>query len=80
VVRIRLSFDRSIVRLEIEDNGCGFESDSTCLAESGHFGILGMRERMDQIGCSLEIESSPGNGTKVAATLPLEQVVAKNNA
>ena len=32
------------------------------LAADGHFGILGMRERMEQIWGSLEVTSSPGSG------------------
>jgi len=69
---VRLVFEPSTIRLEIHDNGCGFEPAADHLAASGHFGILGMRERMEQIGGSLEIASSPGKGAMVTARLPLE--------
>jgi signal transduction histidine kinase len=70
-VKLRLSFESSEIHLAIQDNGCGFEPASAELAASGHFGILGMRERMDQIGGSFELVSVPGNGTTVTAHLPL---------
>ena len=70
-VRVRLAFEPAAVRLEIHDDGCGFKPPSTRLAASGHFGILGMRERMEQLGGSLEVISSPGRGTKIAAVSPL---------
>ena len=71
-IKVGLVFEPSTIRLEIHDNGCGFEPAADHLAASGHFGILGMRERMEQIGGSLEIASSPGNGAMVTARLPLE--------
>lgn len=70
-VRVRLSFASSVIRMGIEDDGCGFAPSAQRLAEDGHFGILGMRERMEQIGGSLEVSSSSGKGTTVGATLPL---------
>ena len=70
-VEVRLAFEPHTIRLDIEDNGCGFQADSACLAVDGHFGILGMRERMEQIRGSLDVTSSPGNGTTITAYLPL---------
>ena len=37
----------------------------------GHFGVLGMHERMEQIGGSLAVVSEPGAGTTVSARLPV---------
>ena len=68
---IRLSFAASAIRLGIEDDGCGFAPSAQQLAANGHFGILGMRERMEQIGGSLEDSSSSGKGTTVGVTLPV---------
>jgi len=74
-VAVRLTFGTSFVRLDVQDDGCGFEPVSACLAAEGHFGILGMRERMEQLGGSLEVTSSPGKGTTVTARLPLGNAV-----
>jgi ligand-binding sensor domain-containing protein/two-component sensor histidine kinase len=77
-IGVRLSFEPSAIRLEIHDNGCGFEPAPADLAASGHFGILGMRERMEQIWGSLEVASSPGNGTTITAHLPLGHSIASS--
>ncbi|MFN7934949.1 MAG: PAS domain S-box protein [Bryobacteraceae bacterium] len=53
--------------LRIADDGSGFES-STMRTQS--LGLLGMRERSELIGGTLDIESSPGNGTTVIFRLP----------
>jgi signal transduction histidine kinase len=73
VVRIHLSFGSSAIRLGIEDDGCGFAPSAKRLAADGHFGILGMRERMEQIGGSLEVSSTAGKGTTVGAMLPFRE-------
>jgi len=75
-VRVRLWFGPSSIRLEVRDNGCGFRPAAARLADAGHFGILGMRERMEQISGSLEVRSSPGKGATVTAQLPLGRAVA----
>ncbi|HJZ98103.1 MAG TPA: two-component regulator propeller domain-containing protein [Candidatus Solibacter sp.] len=73
-VRIRLSFGSAALRLGIEDDGCGFVPSAKQLVADGHFGILGMRERMEQIGGSLEVLSNAGKGTIIGALLPLRPV------
>jgi ligand-binding sensor domain-containing protein/signal transduction histidine kinase len=79
-VCVRLSYGPSAVRLEIQDNGCGLDATPEHLAAAGHFGILGMRERIEQIGGSLEIVSNPGNGTTITAHLPLGRIPAGQQA
>jgi signal transduction histidine kinase len=76
MITVRLLYTSSEVSLEIQDNGCGFEPASAGLAAEGHFGILGMRERMEQIGGSLEVTSALGVGTTVAVRLPLGDALA----
>jgi ligand-binding sensor domain-containing protein/signal transduction histidine kinase len=75
-VCVRLSYGSSAVRLEIQDNGCGLDATPARLTAEGHFGILGMRERIEQIGGSLEIVSNPGSGTTITAHLPLGRIPA----
>lgn len=65
---VRLAFfeqDRS-VRLEIEDDGCGFDQ----AAVSGTHGIAGMRYRVQMFRGSFAIDSAPGKGTRVVADIP----------
>jgi ligand-binding sensor domain-containing protein/signal transduction histidine kinase len=71
-IRVCLKVGAAALRLEVTDDGCGFDAASAGLAAAGHFGILGMRERMEQISGSLEVNSSPGRGATITAHLPLE--------
>lgn len=66
--------DPKIVELTVHDDGCGFEaSDYEAVGpEQGQrFGLRGMRERMEELGGSLRIETAPGQGATVTAVLPL---------
>ncbi|MBI3162025.1 MAG: sensor histidine kinase [Chloroflexi bacterium] len=55
------------VTLTIQDNGIGFDMRSREV--SGHFGLLGMRERAELAGGALKIESQKGKGAKVALVI-----------
>jgi signal transduction histidine kinase len=67
--RARLSFDPDAVRLELRDNGDGFVVDAT---NGGGFGLIGMKERAEQIGATLTILSEPGAGTEIVAVSPYQ--------
>jgi signal transduction histidine kinase len=60
----RLSFDSDAVRLELRDNGKGFTSER---ANGDGIGLIGMKERAEQIGATLAITSEPGGGTTILA-------------
>lgn len=66
--RVCMSIDMRphAVRLTVEDNGRGFEADHV---PDAHFGLLGMSERARLLGATLEIQSCPGVGTEIVATL-----------
>jgi signal transduction histidine kinase len=51
----------------VSDDGCGFKPDA---AHSG-FGLVGMRERVELVGGELQIESRPGSGTRMMASIPV---------
>lgn len=72
-IKIRICFDPNEVRLEVSDDGCGFSPRSADGGDDGHYGIIGMRERVEQLGGSLQLRSSPGQGTMVSASLPLRR-------
>ncbi len=71
-VLLSITFAAPQICLEISDDGVGFEVpvNFTDLAPTGHFGLLGMRERAELIGAQLEIDSRPGAGTRLRARLP----------
>jgi len=53
--------------LILQDDGLGFDMKSDM--SSGHFGLVGMRERAELVGGKLKIESSKGKGTRVVLTI-----------
>lgn len=70
-VDIRLKFSEDALRLEVCDDGSGFDVASAWQKsrEGGGIGIPGMAERAQVLGGSLEIHSSPGEGAQVVAIL-----------
>ena len=68
---VRLVATPGQVRLTIEDDGRGFDASETF---GERHGLVGMNERARMLGGSLEIRSSPGAGTRVEATVPLEEL------
>ena len=59
----------SRIELTVRDDGQGFVPGTQQGMEQGHFGIEGMRERVERLGGSLEIESTPSGGTTVRANV-----------
>jgi signal transduction histidine kinase len=59
----------SRIELTVRDDGRGFVPGTQQGVEQGHFGIEGMKERVERLGGSLEIESAPGGGTTVRANV-----------
>ena len=72
-IRVRLVFGTDQVGVEVRDDGKGFEPNACAGAETGHFGITGMQERVARLRGEFLIESSPGSGTRVWFRIPLEQ-------
>lgn len=59
------------VRMSIKDDGKSFDVDEVLRSRrSKHLGLLGMRERVEMVGGTLAVESRPGHGTTVHATIP----------
>ncbi|MBI5301093.1 MAG: hypothetical protein HY868_03075 [Chloroflexi bacterium] len=66
-VTLRLAWQGACLNLTLEDDGRGFVVPTTLhnLVAQGHFGMAGMRERVELIGGTLAVESTPGKGTCV---------------
>jgi ligand-binding sensor domain-containing protein/two-component sensor histidine kinase len=69
-IGVMLAFTASELRIEVRDDGCGFEWDAGKFSAADHFGITGMRERLEQMGGSFALRTRPGNGATVVAVLP----------
>jgi signal transduction histidine kinase len=61
-----------LIRMEIKDDGQGFEVDGTTQAKTknNRLGLLGMRERVEMVGGTFCVESTPGTGTTVRVEIP----------
>ena len=69
--KVRIEFAAAGVTVLVEDDGKGFEMTEGELP-SGHYGIMGMRERMQLLNGKLSIKSAPRRGTRVMISVPLE--------
>ena len=67
LLKISITHEEHLVRLKIEDDGCGFVKSGGLLG----FGLRGMRKRAAALSATLEIRSSPGQGTLVGVTAPV---------
>jgi ligand-binding sensor domain-containing protein/signal transduction histidine kinase len=67
-VRLRLSFGTRELKMQVEDDGCGFDPSSPA---NGHYGIVGMRERIEHLGGKFVLHSGPGEGTHLEVAVPL---------
>jgi signal transduction histidine kinase len=71
-VGITLSYMEDVVSLDIRDDGVGFRPDDQRGApdSAGGFGLTGMQQRVGRLAGSLAIESEPGHGTAISASVP----------
>lgn len=71
-VGLTLSYMGDVVTLDVRDDGVGFEVDDLTAQErpDGGYGLTVMRQRMARVGGELAVESEPGVGTAVSASVP----------
>ncbi len=66
---VEIHEDTGTVHLAVRDDGVGFDPSF----EVGGFGLLGMRERVQLLDGTLRVESTPGDGTVVQASIPIQR-------
>jgi signal transduction histidine kinase len=71
-IAIELESSDSALTLRVMDNGTGFDPNAAASDGTPHYGLTSMRERAEDIGGQFTIESSEGKGTRVEATVPLQ--------
>lgn len=74
-INVKMEFLPEQINAVIEDNGIGFNMDSLNkkLASGNHFGLYGMRERIQLLAGKFSIRSSTGAGTRISIMIPLKQ-------
>lgn len=68
-VALTASIEDGLLQLTIEDDGVGFDPAAV---PTGHYGLIGMRERVRLAGGQVDVRSRPDAGTTITARLPLE--------
>ncbi|MBD2863626.1 sensor histidine kinase [Paenibacillus oceani] len=73
-VNVEITYQRQMVKVVVKDNGVGFALDKLevkIVKGSSHFGIMGMRERVELLEGRMDIESEPGAGAKLTMIIPI---------
>ncbi|GAC1632620.1 MAG: two-component system sensor histidine kinase CasK [Ktedonobacteraceae bacterium] len=74
LILVALTLDDQCVHVTVQDDGCGFDPEEmTGLGEAesvGHFGLVGISERVKLLGGTLCIQSEAGTGTSIVARVP----------
>jgi PAS domain S-box-containing protein len=69
-VQMSLVFNDDRAQIIVQDDGVGFDPGLLATAEGNRFGLGFMRERAEEVGGSVELQSAPGSGTRVIIDLP----------
>lgn len=80
-VSLDISYSPQLITLTIQDNGVGFSVEATEQPQSrnSHFGLVGMKERVELIEGRMIIDSKPGQGTKIVIEIPMTPDQRKEN-
>ncbi|MFB3904489.1 MAG: two-component regulator propeller domain-containing protein [Acidobacteriota bacterium] len=70
-IRVELNFGPTTLTLRVTDDGCGFEAEKAFSLGEGHYGLLGMQERVERLGGRMSLTSRPGQGTEVLVEVPI---------
>jgi signal transduction histidine kinase len=73
-VEVSIYREEDQILIRLEDDGIGFAPDKVVICkDTGGFGLFSIRERLSQMGGSLEIDSRPGQGCRSVLRAPLQQ-------
>lgn len=75
-VGIRLEPEGRQVRLEVADDGAGFDLEAI-ESPGGGLGLIGMEERAQSVGGRLDVDSEPGGGTRVRVYFPVQRTATR---
>jgi signal transduction histidine kinase len=69
-LKVSVGLNESLAQVTVADNGSGFDISRLGELDGSHFGLTFMRQRMQQIGGSMDIDSQPGAGTVLTLGVP----------
>ena len=73
VLRIAGDLTGDVLSFSVSDNGKGYDKSSAPGPEQGHFGLLGIQDRLAHYGGTLDITGSPGGGARAVVSMRIEQ-------
>jgi two-component system, NarL family, sensor histidine kinase UhpB len=71
-ISVKIHARDGALRAEVRDDGRGFDAGAVVSGERGGLGIGGMQERARYLGGEVEVDSTPGKGTRVVVLIPLD--------
>ena len=77
-VQVGIDFGRNEFRVHVRDNGCGFDLALASSSSNGHYGLVGIQERVQRMGGSLVLKSRSGVGTDLTLNVPRKTLVSEN--
>jgi ligand-binding sensor domain-containing protein/signal transduction histidine kinase len=77
-IQITTDFEKNALCAYVRDDGCGFGEATPPDSSNGHYGLVGMRERVKRIGGTLIIKSASGAGTELILRIPRRTSMANN--
>jgi signal transduction histidine kinase len=69
-VSVALTYQSGALLLNLDDDGCGFDPQHLESGNGHHFGLKGMRERIERCGGRFRLVSAPGNGVHIEVQMP----------
>ncbi|MFC1763556.1 PAS domain-containing protein [Planctomycetota bacterium] len=69
-LKIDIVLSEQTIRVHVNDDGVGLDADALEFTDAGGFGLFSVRERLEYMGGSLEVEAKPNAGTRVTLVVP----------
>lgn len=69
LVKVQLDMGDTLIKLSIDENGKGFDAD--VFSSTGNIGLKLIKERVEMVNGSFDIDSAPGKGSRVSLTIPV---------
>ncbi|MFT9487220.1 MAG: sensor histidine kinase [Tepidibacillus sp.] len=70
---VKVEFQSGQIEVSVKDNGIGFDEEEQEKQKEGHFGLMGMKERVDLLEGDLEIQSIKNKGTTIKIRVPVNE-------
>lgn len=71
--RVEASYENAALQISVSDSGPGFELATVHTGANERLGLIGLRERIESLGGYFFVDSAPGRGAQVTASLPVEE-------